>query len=140
MAEALIQTVPHENPLGTERTAKATSATPPSRTTAPTAAAIHANLVRSGDGRRDSKRRSRAHTSAVVRAIASGAAQTTGRDYSAQGDAYHQVITGPLNAVVRSFGETCLTVSGGLTANQQNYEGADASGSTALRSAGGDGR
>jgi hypothetical protein len=69
-----------------------------------------------------------------------GTGQTTGRDYSAQGDAYHQVITGPLNAVVRSFGETCLTVSSGLTANQQNYEGADASGSTALRSAGGEGR
>ena len=56
-----------------------------------------------------------------------GAAQTTGRDYAAQGDAYHQAITGPLEkTIVRSFGETCLTVSSGLTANQQGYEGADA--------------
>ncbi len=66
-----------------------------------------------------------------------GTAQTTGRDYSAEGDAYHQAITGPLNAMVRSFGETCLTVSSGLTANQRNYEGADGSGSAGLTSAGG---
>ncbi len=66
-----------------------------------------------------------------------GTAQTTGRDYSADGDAYHQVITGPLNAIVRSFGETCLTVSSGLTANQHNYEGADGSGSAGLTTAGG---
>lgn len=66
-----------------------------------------------------------------------GTAQTTGRDYSAEGDAYHQAITGPLNAVVRSFGETCLTVSSGLSQSQQGYQGADTSGSAALRSAGG---
>ena len=45
-----------------------------------------------------------------------GAGPTTGRDYAAEGDAYHQVITGPLNTVVRSFGETCLKVSSALTA------------------------
>lgn len=67
-----------------------------------------------------------------------GAAATTGRDYAAEGDAYHQAITGPLNTVVRSFGETCLKVSGALTRTQQGYEGADASGTAGLRSAGGE--
>lgn len=66
-----------------------------------------------------------------------GTAQTTGRDYAAEGDAYHQVITGPLNTVVRSFGETCLKVSTALTQSRQGYEGAETSGSAALRSAGG---
>lgn len=66
-----------------------------------------------------------------------GAAGTTGRDYSAQGDAYHQAITGPLNAVVRAFGETCIRVSDALRQSGQSYEGADSSGSGALSSAGG---
>jgi hypothetical protein len=66
-----------------------------------------------------------------------GSAQTTGRDYSAEGAAYRQVLTGPLNAVVRSFGETCLKVSSGLSANQRDYENADSSGSAALRAGGG---
>lgn len=66
-----------------------------------------------------------------------GGPQTTGRDYSAEGDAYRQAITGPLNAVVRAFGETCITVSDGLTDNQRGYQSADGSGSAGLQSAGG---
>lgn len=66
-----------------------------------------------------------------------GSAQSTGRDYAAEGDAYRQAITGPLDAIVRAFGETCITVSDGLTSNQRGYESADGSGSAGLQSAGG---
>jgi len=66
-----------------------------------------------------------------------GTAQTTGRDYAAQGGAYRQALTGPLEKIVRSFGERCISVADRLGQNQQDYEGADATGSAGLRTAGG---
>jgi hypothetical protein len=66
-----------------------------------------------------------------------GTAQTTGRDYAAQGDSYRQALTGPLAKIVRTFGERCISVSDRLTRNQQDYDGADASGSAGLRASGG---
>ena len=66
-----------------------------------------------------------------------GTAETTGRDYAAQGDAYRQALTGPLERIVRAFGERCISVSDRLEQNQHNYEGADASGSAGLHASAG---
>ena len=66
-----------------------------------------------------------------------GTAQTTGRDYAAQGDAYRQALTGQLEKIVRIFVVRCVSVSDRLNQSQQNYEGADASGAAGLRASGG---
>lgn len=65
-----------------------------------------------------------------------GSSSTTGRSYSAQGDAYHQALTGPLEKIIRSFGEKCTWVSTNLTDTQQSYDSADSSGSAGLTASG----
>ncbi len=65
-----------------------------------------------------------------------GSSSTTGRAYAAQGDAYHQAITGPLEKIIRTFGEKCTWVSTTLSDTQSSYDNADASGSAGLSSSG----
>ncbi|HZZ95676.1 MAG TPA: hypothetical protein VFE19_01580 [Jatrophihabitantaceae bacterium] len=65
-----------------------------------------------------------------------GSASTTGRAYAAQGDAYHQGVTGPLEKIIRSFGEKCIWVSTKLSDTQDAYDAADASGSSGLTASG----
>jgi hypothetical protein len=65
-----------------------------------------------------------------------GTGSTTGREYAAQGDAYHQAVTGPLEKIIRTFGEKCIWVSTSLSKTQGSYDGADASGSAGLTSSG----
>ena len=65
-----------------------------------------------------------------------GSSATTGTGYSAQGAAYHDAITGPLEKIIRSFGEKCTWVSTNLSDTQSSYDGADASGSSGLHTAG----
>jgi hypothetical protein len=68
---------------------------------------------------------------------AQGTATTTGRDYSAQGSAYYQALTGPLEKIIRSFGEKCVYVSTNLQASAKDYTSADAAGSAGLQASGG---
>jgi hypothetical protein len=65
-----------------------------------------------------------------------GSSTTTGKAYSAQGDAYHQAVTQSLEKVIRTFGEKCLWVSTNLTDTKTGYESADSSGASSLDSAG----
>ena len=65
-----------------------------------------------------------------------GSPSTTGRDYAQQGSAYQAALSGPLQQIIRSYGEQCIWVSTNLTDTAQNYDSADASGSAALRSSG----
>jgi hypothetical protein len=65
-----------------------------------------------------------------------GSAATTGRAYGAQGDAYRQAVTGPLEKIIRSFGEKCTWVSTTLSDTQDVYDAADTSGSAGLGSSG----
>jgi hypothetical protein len=66
-----------------------------------------------------------------------GSAATTGRAYGTQGDAYRQAVTGPLEKIIRSFGEKCTWVAATLTDTQGAYDAADASGSAGLASGAG---
>jgi hypothetical protein len=66
-----------------------------------------------------------------------GTAQTTGRDYAAQGEAYRQALTGPLTTLVRRYGERCISVSDRLRASGRSYDSTDGSGSGELQAAGG---
>jgi hypothetical protein len=65
-----------------------------------------------------------------------GSAATTGKAYAAQGDAYRAAVTGPLEKIIRSFGEKCVWASTNLTDTQQSYDNTDASGSAGLTSSG----
>jgi hypothetical protein len=65
-----------------------------------------------------------------------GSSSTTGRDYAAQGDAYHQAVTGPLEKIIRTFGLKCVWVSTKLSDTQDAYDSADASGSSGLKASG----
>jgi hypothetical protein len=65
-----------------------------------------------------------------------GSSGSTGKAYAAQGDAYRSAVTGPLEKIIRSFGEKCTWVSTNLTDTQQSYASADASGSSGLTSSG----
>ena len=47
-----------------------------------------------------------------------GSGSTTGRAYAAQGNAYHQAVTGALEKVIRAFGEKCTWVSTNLSDTQ----------------------
>ncbi|HEY8301577.1 MAG TPA: hypothetical protein VIG48_06745 [Jatrophihabitans sp.] len=68
-----------------------------------------------------------------------GSASTTGRDYQAQGTAYHDAIAGPnsvLAMIISQFSHRCDETSIKLASNGRDYESNDASNSAALRSSG----
>lgn len=65
-----------------------------------------------------------------------GSSSSTGRAYAAQGNAYHQAVTGPLESIIRKFGEKCIWVSTNLTDTKTDYEAADGSASSSITSAG----
>lgn len=68
-----------------------------------------------------------------------GSAATTGRDYQAQGRAYHDAIAGPdspLAMIISQFSHRCDETAIKLAANGRDYDSRDAGTSATLREAG----
>jgi hypothetical protein len=65
-----------------------------------------------------------------------GSSSTTGRDYSAQGSAYHDAVTTTLGKLVREYSAKTAWVSGALSQTQTDYTASDQSGSSGVNAAG----
>jgi hypothetical protein len=68
-----------------------------------------------------------------------GSASTTGRDYQAQGQAYHDAIAGPdsgLAMIIQQFAHRCDETSTKLGSNGRAYESSDAANSATVGSSG----
>jgi hypothetical protein len=68
-----------------------------------------------------------------------GAASTTGRDYQAQGQAYHDAIAGPdsgLAMIIGQFAHRSDETSIKLGSNGRDYESSDAANSSTLSNSG----
>ena len=71
-----------------------------------------------------------------------GSAATSGRDYQAQGKAYHDAVAGPnsgLAMIISQFSHRCDETSIKLADNGRDYERTDAGNSAALHGAGSQG-
>ena len=62
-----------------------------------------------------------------------GSSSTTGRDYSVQGDSYHQAMTGPVQELIKYYAQKCNWVSYNLSANAKDYEARDAANTAAIK-------
>ena len=65
-----------------------------------------------------------------------GSSSTTGRDYGAQGNAYRQALTGPVQALISDFAQMCEWTSASLDASSSSYQDTDQQRSADLSASG----